>query len=86
MQELAICRHCVVTVTEQIPAAKRWQKKDMYYILEIESVQDFFCKVIKKLIKRIFEKNLQEIMKKNNTWNIRRLVIEMIVPSTQRII
>ena len=29
---------------------------------------------------------MQEIMKKNNTWNIRRLVNEMIVPSTQRII
>ena len=29
---------------------------------------------------------LQEIMKKNNTWTIRRLVDESFVPSTQRII
>ena len=27
---------------------------------------------------------LQEIMKKNNTWNIRRLVDELFVPATQR--
>ena len=29
---------------------------------------------------------LQEIMKKNNTWNIRRLVDESFVPVTQRIL
>ena len=33
-------------------------------------------------IERIFAKN--EIMKKNNTWNIRRLVNETIVTSTQQ--
>ena len=37
-------------------------------------------------MKRFLQRILHEIMKKNDTWNIRRLVDEMIVPSTQRII
>ena len=36
----------------------------------------------KKKIETIFARILQEIMKKNNTWNIRRLVAESFVPST----
>ena len=36
-------------------------------------------------MKGILQRILQEIMKKNDTWNIRRLVDETIVPSTQRI-
>ena len=37
-------------------------------------------------MKAVLQRILQEIMKKNNTWNIRGLVNEMIVPSTQCII
>ena len=35
-------------------------------------------------MKRILQIILQEIMKKNNTWTIRQLENETIVPSTQR--
>ena len=37
-------------------------------------------------MKRFWQRILQEIMKKNNTWNIRCLVDESFVPATQRII
>ena len=37
-------------------------------------------------MKPFLQRILQEIMKKNNTWNIRRLVDESFVPATQRII
>ena len=41
---------------------------------------------IKKIIERIFAKNFARNYEKNNNWNITRLVDEMIVQSTQRII
>ena len=47
----------------------------------------YFYKVIEKLknkLKGFLQRILQEIMKKNNTWNIRRMVDEMIVPLTHR--
>ena len=48
----------------------------------------YFCKVIKKNtkleLKAFLQRILQEIVKKNNTWNIRRLVNETIVQSTQQ--
>ena len=37
-------------------------------------------------MKQFLHRILQEIMKKNHTWNIRRLVDESFVPATQRII
>ena len=42
--------------------------------------------VLKRNLQRIFQRILQEIKKKNNTGNIRHLVNETIVPSTQRVI
>ena len=40
----------------------------------------------KNKLKGFLQRILQEIMKKDDTWNIRRLVNETIVPATQRII
>ena len=37
-------------------------------------------------MKVFLQRILQEIMKKNNTWNITRLVNESFVPANQRII
>ena len=55
-----------------------------YRLRALKTLYFYFCKVIKKKkIERMFAKNLQEIMKKNNTWNIRCLVNETIVPSSQ---
>ena len=41
---------------------------------------------MKNKLKGFFQSILQDLMKKNNTWNIRRLVAETIVPLTQCII
>ena len=35
-------------------------------------------------MKGLFQRILQEIMKKNNKWNIRRLVDDLVVPSSKR--
>ena len=43
-------------------------------------------KRIEKKLKEFLQRILQEIMKKNDTWNIRHLVDETIVLATQRII
>ena len=43
-----------------------------------------FCKIMKNKLKRILQRILQEIMKTNNTWNIKRLVDESLVPATLR--
>ena len=50
------------------------------------SLGQYFCKVIKKNLRGFLQRILQEIMKNNNTLNIRRLVDETIIPSTQHII
>ena len=45
----------------------------------------YFCKIIKKIIERIFAKNVaRNYEKKNNTWNINHLVDESFVPATQQ--
>ena len=41
---------------------------------------------IRKKIEILLQRILQEIMKKNSTWNIRRMVDESFVPANQRII
>jgi hypothetical protein len=46
-----------------------------------------FCKVIKKWkneLKEFLQRILQQIMKENNTWNIRHLVDESFGPSTKQ--
>ena len=59
------------------------------YSFDSEDSADYLLNKYKTLIQSIesdLEFNIQEIMKKNNTWNIRRLVLESFVPATQRII
>ena len=43
-----------------------------------------FCKAIKKNWKDFCKEFFKKLWKKNSTWNIRRLVNETIVPSTQQ--
>ena len=57
-----------------------------YRLRALKTLYFYFCKVIKKLkneLKGFLQRILQEIMEKNNTWNIRCLVNETIVPLTQ---
>ena len=50
----------------------------------LKSLYFYFCKVIKNKLKGFLQRILQEILKKNNTWNIRRLVNESFVQATQQ--
>ena len=49
----------------------------------LKTLYFYFCKVIKKKIERIFSKNFARNYEKNDTWNIKCLVNETIVPYTQ---
>ena len=49
----------------------------------LKTINFYFRKVIEK-IKDKLKRFMQRIMKKNKTWNIRRLVDETIIPSTQQ--
>ena len=48
----------------------------------LKTLYFYFCKVIKKKIERIFSKNFARNYEKNDTWNIKCLVNETIVPYT----
>ena len=58
-----------------------------YRLRALKTLYFYFCKVIKKWeikLKGFFAKNFENNYEKNNTWNIRRLVNETIIPSSQR--
>ena len=66
---------------------ERRKKANISHLRALKTLYFYLCKGIKNKknkLKGFLQRILQEIMKKDNTWNIRRLVNETIVPSTQR--
>ena len=58
----------------------------LFFNFLLKTLYFYFCKFMKKKLKWFLQRVLQEIMKKNNTWNIWCLVDESFVPANQRII
>ena len=50
----------------------------------LKTLYFYYKKKTKNNLKRFLQRILHEIMKKNNTWNMRRLVDESFVPATQQ--
>ena len=69
-----------------------WCSKHFFFIISyrfraLKTLYFYFCKKNKRINWNNFCKEFcKKLWKKNNTWNIRRLVNESFVPVTQRII